>query len=184
MTENRGGEGGRRSAPFADGFAPAGRIEPYRTSYAFAETDAASTYTVVSTKALSALSRYRLSGLAHVVFAAALAEPSASGPEGGSLPGQGLVRLDPEKLADHLGVEADEIAAAVQELADRSLLLEPGDRVDDVWQINPVVAFRGSAAAQHEALDRVVQQRGGSVPVLPEPGTTLVGAATGKLITA
>ncbi|MEV0535905.1 hypothetical protein [Kitasatospora sp. NPDC050463] len=109
----------------------------------------------------------------------AIAEPSATG-SGGH---EGLVKLDPEDLAGRLGSDADEIAAAVRELADRSLLLSPEGQDDDVWQVNPMVAFQGPAAAQCEVLERVVEQRG-VLPVLPEPGTVLVSAATGKTFRA
>ncbi|MFD8595942.1 hypothetical protein ACFV1L_13130 [Kitasatospora sp. NPDC059646] len=94
------------------------------------------------------------------------------------------MKLDPEDLAARLDADADEIAAAVQELSDRFLLISPQGQGDDVWQINPMVAFRGSAAAQRKVIDRLVEQRGGDFPVPPAPGAVLADTATGKTFRA
>ncbi|WP_030237518.1 hypothetical protein [Streptomyces sp. NRRL S-350] len=185
MNDDRDGEGEERHIRLDGENTPGARIAPYPKGYIFPMTDAASAYTMVSTKVLQVLPQYGISRLAHAVFLTALAEPGATaGPEGDCHSCQGLAKLDPEDLASRLGAETDEITAAVQELADRSLLLSPERPDDNLWQVNPTAAFRGPSAEQHKVINRLIEQRGGEFPVLPEPGTVLVSAVTGKTFTA
>ncbi|MFJ1756561.1 hypothetical protein [Kitasatospora sp. NPDC088134] len=158
--------------------------DPYRRGYVFPPANIASSYTTVSTKALQDLPHYDIGDLGRAVLLTALTEPAAADWQGDDLDGHGLVKLDPEDLAGRLDADADEIAAAVQELSDRFLLISPEGQGDDVWQINPMVAFRGSAAAQRKVIDRLVEQRGGEFPVPPEPGAVLADTATGKTFRA
>ncbi|MFB8236315.1 hypothetical protein ACFC58_07145 [Kitasatospora purpeofusca] len=184
MTDDDRGEGEERHSRLDGEYTPGAAVAPYPKGYIFPMTDAGSAYTMVSTKVLQDLHRYGISSLAHTVFLMALAAPPVTaGPEGDCGCRQGLAKLDPEDLAGRLDAEADEVVAALQELADRSLLLASGQQ-DDVWQINPTVAFRGPSAEQHKVIDRLIEQRDGEFPVLPEPGAVLVSATTGKTFRA
>ncbi|MFB8236294.1 hypothetical protein ACFC58_07040 [Kitasatospora purpeofusca] len=160
------------------------RVAPYPTTYLFPTRDEASSYVVVSVGLFKVLPRYRISEVARALFLHSITlVADAADPARDRLFGQGRVRLDPPALAEILGAESEEVETALEELADRSLLLPCGEQ-PGVWQLNPAAVFYGPGTAQRETLGRVVEQRGGEYPVLPEPGAVLVKAGTGDTFIA